>query len=274
MMFPSVLQVCAADISEDGAKTLATDIVAMGAHLDVLLIGEAAFPPVGTHVEAVSKPWLDDRERQRTQLLGKEEILRRWHEEVRLSCDVETVFAEAFRVDNSVGDRARFTDLIVVGSDIIDDRKTLNAVLDGALFHAHAPVLLIPAGRRIHPIERAAIAWSSAPETTAAVRSSIPLLQLAKEVVLVSVDPPSDFDMQMSRLTSYLSRHGISVKKVECIPSNGRTVVEAMDTYVEVAQVDLVVMGAYSHSKMLERILGGTTDSIIARPTGTVFMAR
>lgn len=274
MMFPSVLQVCATDISEHGAKTLATDFVAMGAHLDVLLIGEAAFPPVGAHVESVSKPWLDERARHRTELFSKKEILRGWYDEVRLSCDVEAVFAEAFRVDNAVGDRARFMDLVVVGPDIISDTTTLNAVLDGALFHAHAPVLLIPDARRLCPIERAAIAWSMAPETAAAVRDSMPLLKLAKEVVLVSVDPPDDFDMQVSRLTNYLSRHGVTVKTVERIPRNGRSIVEALDTYVEGLQADLIVMGAYSHSKMLERIIGGTTDSVIARPTGTVFMAR
>lgn len=273
-MLSTILQICSSEISDDAAKALAEDAVSISAFLKVLVVGEGTFPPVGAHMESVSKPWLEERESSRSKLFQREKSLRDLYQKMHLSCDVETMFAEALRLDNALGLVARFTDLVVVGPDIIDDLTTLKAVLDAALFHANVPVLLVPAGASLRPITRAVIAWSKEPETAAAIRASIPLLRLAGDVVIVTVDPSDDLETQISGAIEYISKCGIGPVTVERISSDGRTVVDALESYLRDVGGELLVMGAYSKPRMVERIFGGVTDSILLHPIRAVLASR
>lgn len=72
---------------------------------------------------------------------------------------------------------------------------------------------------------------------------------------------------------AYLARHGIKVT-VDRLPSQGRTVASVLRRHATDTAADLLVMGAYGHSRLRERIFGGVTSAMIEEPTLPVLMAR
>jgi nucleotide-binding universal stress UspA family protein len=73
-------------------------------------------------------------------------------------------------------------------------------------------------------------------------------------------------------IAAYLARHGISAT-VRCLPREGRDTGEALNRAAQDLGSDLMVMGGYGHSRLRQRIFGGTTTTILKNPPITVLMA-
>ncbi len=72
-------------------------------------------------------------------------------------------------------------------------------------------------------------------------------------------------------VAGYLVRHDVSVA-VERLPSEGRSVDEVLNRYAQDASAELIVMGAYGHSRMRERVFGGVTQSMLETATVPLLM--
>ena len=111
------------------------------------------------------------------------------------------------------------------------------------------------------------VAWDFSRAAARAVADAIPLLEKAKEVRIVTVANEKVFDSKHSaeELAKNLSRHGIDVV-LDKVDAAGRTIGEVLETHTASCRADVLVMGAYGHSRFREFILGGATRSLLSKP--------
>jgi len=102
----------------------------------------------------------------------------------------------------------------------------------------------------------------------------MPLLRRAKDVRFFSVvgeKPIKDAGLG-DAVAKHLARHGVAAV-LEYVKSGGQEIGETFEAYVGEHAADLLVMGAYGHSRMREFILGGATDSMLSRPPTWVLLS-
>lgn len=120
------------------------------------------------------------------------------------------------------------------------------------------------------PPRRIAVAWNGSVECIRAVRSSRYLLQRADRVVLLHSERAEDAS-GLAQITEYLSRHEVRVDPV-ALPVDDDTPGESLLAAAESAGADLLVMGAYGHSRFSEWVFGGATRHVLEHARLPVFM--
>ncbi|MFD1795641.1 universal stress protein [Paracoccus aurantiacus] len=197
-------------------------------------------------------------------------------EDVRWS--VESAVAQVGGLTTLIGMRARFADLVVLTRPYSENASSdAEAITEAALFEGGAAVLIVPKGELPEDMGRKImIAWNQSEETMAAVRRALPLLTAADSVEITVIDPsphgPERSDPG-GALAEMLSRHGVNSD----IAVLARTLPQTSDIIAQRATeigADMIVMGAYSHSRFREAILGGTTRNMLGKTNLPVFMAR
>ena len=121
--------------------------------------------------------------------------------------------------------------------------------------------------------DNVAVAWDFSYPAARALADAMPLLQAAKQVrVFTVVDEKAIGASSSGALAKHLAQHGVQVVMDE-VKSGGQPVGRAIESYVAAHKSDLLVMGAYGHSRMRVFILGGATNSMLARPPGWVLLS-
>ena len=107
-----------------------------------------------------------------------------------------------------------------------------------------------------------------------AVADSLHLLERAKKVRVVTALNEKELDSESpaAELSKYLTRRGIDATP-DCIDAAGRRIGEILSSYLTANQADLLVMGAYGHSRLREFILGGATRSVLLKPPLPVLLS-
>lgn len=171
-----------------------------------------------------------------------------------------------FNIDAGVVEHGRQSDLIVLGFDEVSGKADGSSVdlASRVIQSSGRPVMLVPNRiPRARTIKRAVIGWNGSKEAARAAFDAAPILRLAKEVVVLTVNPNKDFrwpvDTPGSEIATSLSRHGVKVT-TDSIKVRGRTG-KAILSYCN--DDDLLVLGAYGHSRIHETILGGVTHSTL-----------
>jgi nucleotide-binding universal stress UspA family protein len=143
------------------------------------------------------------------------------------------------------------------------------AFLLAALLDTGRPVLVLPQ-RPVRALARCVvIAWNQSAEAAAAVTAALPLLKLAQRVVIVSSGPENRAGPKSAQLAQYLATFDV---EVECVRTRGRNAErEIQDTYRD-ARADLLVMGAYSRSRLREILFGGVTEHMLFAANLPVFL--
>lgn len=111
----------------------------------------------------------------------------------------------------------------------------------------------------------ARIAWNASREARRALTDALPLLKAAQSVSVVVVDPqdnPSHGEEPGADIAQHLCRHGVNAR-VEQLKSNGLAVADVIRNAAMAANHDLIVLGAYSHSRSRELFFGGVTRSLL-----------
>lgn len=145
------------------------------------------------------------------------------------------------------------------------------------MFEGQAPILVLPdtpvdgatIGRRV------AVAWNQSREALVAIRRALPLLIAASKVDIVIVDPPTHGPEKTDpggMLSQMLARHGVRVE-VSVLAKTMPKVSEVLSRHVTETGADLLVMGAYGHSRFRQAILGGATRSMLEQAAFPVLMA-
>ena len=166
-------------------------------------------------------------------------------------------------------------DLAIVERDIVDDTRLFD-ILGEAMLGCRIPCLVLPPGwDKAVSFDRIVVAWNGNFEATRALHSSLPLLKRAKEVVLINGEVRAPYDEQVSVVepdpVAYLMDHDIPAK-VKHIHVAANEAGETLLNKAADAKADLLVMGAYGHSRIRERVLGGATRHVLAHATLPVFM--
>ena len=172
----------------------------------------------------------------------------------------------------SIARYARPVDLVVVGQDDPGFSGVLSTPADVVLT-CGLPVLVVPyAGRFDRVGENAVIAWNGSRECARAVHDAIPLLEPQKKVKVICINPAPDDETTRGHLVSHLMRQGFDAG-AETHSTKELSPGALLLSRVADIGSDLVVMGAYGHSRLRETVLGGTTRKMLRRMTVPVLMA-
>ena len=186
---------------------------------------------------------------------------------------VSAAWVEVVGRDNeAVARRGRLADLIVAGRPTADGDPSATMVLNGALFETGRPVLVAPPGVSPAAVgSKVAIAWNLNAEAARAVAAAIPFLSRAESVVVVTAESKRTSSDAAGELVPYLAWHGISAA-TKAIPPSRRAIGEALLGACADIGADLLVMGAYTHGRVRQLILGGVTRHVLAEATIPVLM--
>jgi nucleotide-binding universal stress UspA family protein len=157
---------------------------------------------------------------------------------------------------------ARAADLVIIGR-----RRSGGAYDPGViLLRAGRPVLLVPDTAAPLGLRRVVVAWKDTPECRRAVRDALPLLQEAKEVLLIEIgehESRSQAKKALADVGAYLVRHQVIVADELWRQPRGSVPAELFQ-FVEEEKADLIVAGGYGHSRLGEWIFGGVTRELLA----------
>ncbi len=276
MTFKTILSVTGVDNFEDDLRAAADICTANGAHLTTLVVKLAAPPPLGDYAATMSVAWLGERERDLSDLRKGVEGAKAVLSKTGVSFHVDSIYSEFSSAENEIGERARYADLTLIGWGLAADPELRARTVNGALFNSARPVLLVPKGRRatMNP-KRVLLAWNSHIEVARAVGQALGLMSAAELVHVTMVDPEDSptrsGEEAGAYIAAYLARHGVKVT-VDRLPSSGHRVEEVINRHALSIGADLIVMGAYGHSRMRERIFGGVTRSMIDTAAAPVLM--
>ena len=176
-----------------------------------------------------------------------------------------------------ISDRAQLADLIVLPKPYAKNRGVEDVViLESALFRPRVPVLVLPEGHASAPkAKRIVIAWNESIEALAAVRASRPFLTKADVVDIAIIDPPAhaaDRSDPGGALAEMLSRHGVR-GDVSVLAKTMPRISDVLCRHCEDKDADMLVMGAYGHSRFREAILGGATRNMLEVSEVPILMA-
>jgi nucleotide-binding universal stress UspA family protein len=180
-----------------------------------------------------------------------------------VSCESMLERCQTVEVPELLVEYARLRDLTIMPEQ--NDRWYAEAVM----FGSGRPTLILPQKPRSRPFElgTVAVAWDFSRAAARAVSDAMPLLEKAKRVRVVTVLNEKRLDRKHSaeELSKNLSRHGIDIV-LDRVDAQGRPIGAVLEAYVASHGVDMLVMGAYGHSRLREFVLGGATNSLLSKP--------
>ena len=169
---------------------------------------------------------------------------------------------------------ARLYDLSIVTQAEPDSLGAEDLVVEGALFEAGRPVLVVPYVQTAGlTLERVVVAWDGSRQAARACADSLPFLTKATrvEVVMVSGERPKAGEVQGADIAQHLARHDIKVEVKRISEAGG--IGETLLSYAADSGSDFLVMGGYGHSRLREFVLGGATRGILDAMTLPVLLS-
>lgn len=161
------------------------------------------------------------------------------------------------------------SDLIIVSRPSAKGGKLSRMFMLAALLNSSRPVLVLPQSKTPPIGKRICIAWNQSAEAALAVSAAMPLLRLAEHVSIITCGPESAPGPKSTQLANYLRFWGIKPERVRV---RGTDETKALIQGYKKTQSDLLVMGAYSHSRLRQRIFGGVTDYMLHQANIPILM--
>jgi nucleotide-binding universal stress UspA family protein len=173
---------------------------------------------------------------------------------------------------------ARYADLTIVGQeDPEGEGRPSRGLPEHLLLGVGRPILVVPYTGTFKIVgERVLVAWNASRAATRAVNDALPLLQQAKQVTVLAINPRGGVSgegaVPGADLALHLSRHGVKAEaawlKAADVEVGAMLLSRASDF-----QADLIVMGGYGHSRLREIVLGGATREILQTMTVPTLMS-
>jgi len=178
-------------------------------------------------------------------------------------------------VPDIIVDYARLHDLCImpVPSGEMIDQWYAEAVI----FGSGRPVMVMPEKRqtgRPFSLGTALVAWDFSRPAARAVADALPVLKRMQRVHVLTVTNEKEIATRQSgaALATHLARHGVEVV-LDTVNAGGRKIGTLLEAHVQACGADLLVMGAYGHSRVRQFILGGATRSMLQRPPVPVLLS-
>ena len=172
-------------------------------------------------------------------------------------------------------DHSRLRDLSIV--PVRDGDSITRWYAESIIFGSGRPCMILPDPTRYErqpTLQTIAIAWDFSRPAARAVADALPILQQAQIVRAVTVAHEKSIQTTRSneQLAAHLLMHGVKVE-LDVIDAQSRSIGEVLANYVSSQKIDLLVMGAYGHSRMRDFVLGGATKSLLQEPPLPLFLS-
>ncbi|MEX0327591.1 MAG: universal stress protein [Ruegeria sp.] len=189
----------------------------------------------------------------------------------------ESGVAQIADINRHVAHRARFSDLVVLPQPYGQDRTAeAEPIIEAAMFDGHAPALVVPEDVEPFSVPHTVlVGWNESVEAMRSIRRALPFLKQAELVRIVVIDPPRhgpDRSDPGGMLSQMLSRHGVKCE-IDVLSKTMTRVSDILNRHAADTEADMIVMGAYGHSRFREAILGGATRNMLEQATVPVFLA-
>ena len=226
---------------------------------------------------------------------GPEQLVQRLRADAATTgASIEAGFRDRIRREDVVGEwrcveghlpatlalHARYADLTIVGQpnpyDTRDDTNR-DATVVTPLMSSGRPVLAVPFAGDFSVVgEHVLVAWNASREAARAVNDAKPLLERAKKVTILAVNPRQGLaghgDVPAADIALHLARHGVKAEAAHTV-ANDIPDGEALLSYAADLGADLIVAGGYGHSRAREMVFGGVTRTLIEEMTVPVFLS-
>jgi nucleotide-binding universal stress UspA family protein len=222
-------------------------------------------------------------------------ILRQQHLTRQAAVEAQRVFEEDVRLAGVRGEwrcvegsgvptlslHARYADLAVVGQrdESGEEGADVPSMPDHLILALGRPALVVPYAGTFPVIgERVLVAWDASRLATRAVNDALPLLEGAKDVIVMAVNPRSQGDdgphgeIPSADICLHLARHGIRAE-AQHLHADDMGVGELLLSRAVDEGIDLIVCGAYGHARWREIVLGGVTRYLLDHATVPVLMS-
>jgi nucleotide-binding universal stress UspA family protein len=178
----------------------------------------------------------------------------------------------------SLGLHGRYADVIVAGQhDASGEAGTDEPGMpERLILSAGRPVLVVPYAGTFPMIgERVMVAWDASRLASRAVHDALPILQKARKVVVLAVNPEGGDghgDVPCADICTHLARHGVKAE-AQSVYADDLSAGEMLLSRAAEEGIDLLVTGAYGHARWREIVLGGVTRHLLAHMTVPVLMS-
>lgn len=278
MTYMSITTVVTNAVQDSAALEAAAELARRNAgHLDVLCLGidhtQPGFYYSGTNAIAMqSNLALAEAEAKELDALVKSMLDGR-----DLNWSTRPLYTQSAGLSQFLAYHTRYSDVVVLAKPYGDGKGHENeAIVESALFDAQVPILIVP-DTAVLPakFKRVVVAWNESREALTAIRAALPVLKEADVVNVAIIDPPEhapDRSDPGGALSQMLARHGVQ-SEVSVLAKTMPRISDIIDRHVSDQNADLLVMGAYGHSRFRESILGGATRNTLQMATVPVLMA-
>ncbi|MFI5015388.1 MAG: universal stress protein [Hyphomicrobiales bacterium] len=169
----------------------------------------------------------------------------------------------------------RLFDIVIMEQAIPEQPEGRGKAIESVVFGSSRPVLIVPyIQTRPASLKNVLVAWDGSAPAARALGDALPLLARADRVELVSVGAKAlkGYDQRGAAVTRHLARHGIDAT-FKHTPSVGEIGSTLLSHAADIG-ADLLIMGAYGHSRWREAVFGGATRSLLQAMTIPVLMSR
>ncbi len=167
----------------------------------------------------------------------------------------------------------RMFDLIVVCKKAGEDNTGNDMVINAALLETGRPVLVVDSPLQDSFGKNAAVIWNGSVESSRAITHALPVLRTAEKVTLICAMDDLDDELHPEEAIRYLKRHGIEANSCEIRGSSGRTTADLLMSQAGQCGADILVMGAYTRSRLRRLFFGAVTGEVLEKCELPVLMA-
>jgi len=174
--------------------------------------------------------------------------------------------------DDMLAQYGRLADLVVVARGASDTALSESPTMQAAIMNTGRPVLVAPPERAGTVARNIVVAWNGSAQAARALGAAMPLLSQADTVTLLQIDEGSGEGPPIEDAVDYLAAHGCQAKALTQPHGHG-SIGDDLLLAAHNQGADLLVMGAYSHSRLREFVFGGVTRHVMETANLPVLMA-
>lgn len=177
---------------------------------------------------------------------------------------------------NRAGQAGPIADLVLMGCEASWDAPWLRRrAAETILLFAGAPLLLLVEGKTLPPVQHAVIGWKDTPEARRAAHDLLALMEQGGRVSVVSVLEHGEAAKPhaAAEIVRYFVRHGF-LAEAHRLAGEALIDCEVLERFALDTKADLLVTGAFGHSRLREVIFGGVTASLLDRPWLPIMLPR
>lgn len=269
--YPEATPAAAIEQAVAMAGALGASITALAVHIDLPQVGS----PLANRL--LDLPGMIAAERQKSEA-GTHAAIEAFEATARrlgLPSAKVTASCQRSQLPALVTEQARTRDLTMIPVD--DGAGHQQFVAEAVIFGSGRPTLVFPAVPKREPTPAfgtVAIAWDCSRPAARAIADAMPILGSAGTVRILTVTEEKRLTATIppAELVRHLACHGVEAI-VDEQPAAGRTIGQVLEDYAARHSLDLLVMGAFGHSRMRDFVLGGATKTILAAPPLPVFLS-